>query len=340
MKIRVVLYSAVIILIAIVASHIIIELIDFVSSSSIKISPVLSATAGETISINLPRVKKYDRIYLVLDAYINIDEIYVSPIEVIQLPNKVESFEHDVFPELINEKRYLFIVSDDSERALIHLRLQPLIPYIVKNIEGHQRYIILDGCNGEVDLICISLSPVRFHINNYTRIMFIHPYKQRIEPNFKINGLVKLIHGKVDYIDVTIMTKKEWYTFKIIDPFTPPRVPIPFEIDAYSNDILGRRGEFLGENIEAIGISVGISKGTYEEYSYSIVGIGELVIHNGNSRYEIKPTVQSKYVFNPTVYIFRKFQPSKNYFVSTISLTILFISLTKLTIQIFKGNLS
>lgn len=312
------------------------ELLSFISSSTVEMSPVLQVSAGETVLIELPEVRRHDRVYVVIDGRVNIDDISISPVEAFQLPLRVEAFEHDVFPTLISEKRYMFVVSEDSKKAFLRLRLQPLTPYIIKNVEGLQEYRVLGDC-GE-NLICFELSPVRFHVNNYTQILLIHPYKSAAEPDFKVSGAVKLVRGRVSYVNIIVMTERDWYAYKVIDPFTPPGTTVLFEIDAYAVDIAGRRGEFLGENLVAIAIGVGISRTLHEEGSSPVVGVGELVIRNGGSTYRVEPTVQSLYTFNPRVYVLRKFRPSGNYLVSVISLTAFFVSLALLAMRAAKGD--
>lgn len=336
MKNYIVVSYAVLVMIVVVSLYTLMELWHFVSNSSMEITPAVSVSAGETVSIELPRVKKYDRIYLVVDGRVNIDEISFTPVSAIQLPLKVEAFVHDVFPTLIGEKRYMFIVREDSEKPSLRLRLQPLTPYVIKNIEGLQEYRILDSCS--LPMICVELSPLKFHINNYTQIAFLYPYGGSIESDFEITGTIGLVRGRVDYINIIIMTEKNWYAYKVVDPFTPPGTVISFVIDSYSVDLEGRRGEFLGESLVAVAIGIGISNVLYEEYSSPIVGIGELRIQNGNITIRVEPVIQSNFTFSPKIYILRKFQPSNNYFVSIISLTVLLVSLALLTTMVVRGG--
>ncbi|MEM1831898.1 MAG: hypothetical protein QXJ97_10260 [Desulfurococcaceae archaeon] len=336
MRTHTVISITILVMIAIVSLHTFMELWYFISSSTIEISPVISVSTGEIVSIELPKIKKYDRIYLVFDGRVNVDEINVTPVNAKQLPLKVETFEHDVFPTLISEKRYMFIAHEDFEKTYLQIRLQPLTPFVIKSIEGLQRFRILSNCS--LYMMCVELSPLRFNPNNYTQIVFIYPYRQTIEPDFKVSGVVELVRGRVDYVNIIVITEKDWYAYKIVDPFTPPGTMVSYDIDAYSIDLSGRRGEFLGENLVAIAIGVGISSLLYEKYSSPTVGIGELRIQNGNFTLRVEPVIRNSFTFNPKIYILRKFQPSSSYIASIISLTILFVSLALLTIRVARGS--
>ncbi|MEM5833493.1 MAG: hypothetical protein QXF04_03040 [Candidatus Aenigmatarchaeota archaeon] len=338
MKTHIVVSFVVLLMTAVVSLQTFIELWYFISNSTIRITSAISVSAGEIISIELPEIRKYDRIYLVVDGRVNVDEINVTPVSVKQLPLRVETFEHDVFPTLIGEKRYMLIAYEDFEKAYLQLRLQPLTPFVIKNIEGIQRFRVLSECGSR--MMCVELSPLRFNPNNnYTQIAFIYPYRQTIEPNFKISGVIELVRGRVDYIIIIVMTEKNWYAYKVVDPYSPPGTVVYYDIDAYSVDIYGRIGEFLGENLVAIAIGVGISKDLYEEYSSPIVGIGELRIQNGDFTLRVEPIILDSFTFNLEIYILRKFQPSRNYLVSIISLTVLFVSLALFTAKVARGGL-
>jgi len=337
MKTHVIVSFIILMMIAIASLHTFIELWYFISNSTIRIAPAISVSAGEIISIELPEIRKYDRIYLVVDGRVNVDEINVTPVNVKQLPLRVETSEHDVFPTLISEKRYMLIAHEDFEKICLQLRLQPLTPFVIKDIEGLQRFHILSECSSR--MMCVELSPIRFNSNNYTQIAFIYPFRQIIEPNFKIGGVIELVRGRVDYINIIVMTEKEWYAYKVVDVFTPPGTVISYDIDAYSIDLSGRSGEFLGENLIAIAIGVGISNVLYEKYSSPVIGIGELRIQNGDYTLRVEPAVQNSFTFNPEVYVLRKFQPSSSYLVSIISLTVLIVSLALFTARVARGGL-
>lgn len=333
MKNSVILYYSLLVSAVLLSTYLLAELVLFIHNSTLVITPVLKASPGEYIAVEIPWVERFDRVYIVVDGHVNIDEITLQPISAFQPPLKVESFEHDVFPALLSEKRYMFVVTERADRAQIKMMLQPIIPYIVRNVEGFVRHQILDHC--EDGFICVKLTPVRFNVNNYTQIMFIHMLKQRAEPGFAVRGQVKIFDCRLDYVNIVIITEKDWYAYRVVDPFTPPQSVVSFNINVYSRDIHGRYGEFLGETIVGVAVSVGISSRLHSECpEQHVIGIGEVTIVNNGEVRVVRPDVKTEFTFSPKVYVLRKFRPSTTYLVSVASLSILLLSLVVTVVRI------
>lgn len=328
-----ILISTTILLIIVTTGILLLNLYEFVKTDTILITPAVKAKAGEPVDLEI-KFNKYDRVYLILDANTTISEIHIQPKNtLISLPLDVEGVEYDIAYPIILQRGF-FYVANSSGSARITLTLQPQIPYAIKTAEGEVNTSILAHEN-----LTLRLEVKKFATNNYSQLLLVQPYDKKAEADFQVGGTIKLVEGKIAYVNLILMTKESaWYAFRVAPGTLKEGETIGFNINARSTELFGRNGEFLGKEILFIVFGIGFYRGQWSagEMPSATIILGDLFISNNGESCLIKAQALKEYELKPRIYIFRKFTPTHVHTLLVFALASEIAALTHLALRWLK----
>jgi len=314
------------------------NLLSFMTSDTEIIVSQRIVDINSPVVIKVPRINKYDRVYLILNATAIPYSITVNPkCVLIPLPLDVEGVEYDyAYPILMT--RHFFFIANASGSAQIILNMQPKTPYAIKDVEGKTRVKVFEYVEGAKEYIGIDIEAVKFAENGYTQTVLATPLNEVIQPDFQVSGEVKLLQGKVSYINLIIMTDTDWYAFNIVPSTVQPNITISFNVNAGSRELLGRTGEFLNKRGLFIALGIGLYSGQFNvsEAARAVVAVGDLTVTNGGRSRVIRAQVFNIYEMTYRLYIFRKFQPTFQHFLLVSALALEVLAFNYVTIKFWK----
>jgi len=316
MKLLEALAASLIVLILITATVLCLNLVNFVKTDTKVIVSQAHAKAHSPVVIEVPSFNKYDRVYLILDASMPIYDVAVIPEgSLIPLPLDVEGIETDVrYPILLT--KHFFFVANASGTARLVLYMQPKAPYAIKDLEGRTRFEVFSYDEDGEEYVGIDLEVVEFAQNGFTQTLLILPLNEVIQPDFQVRGKLKLLQGKIAYVNFMIMTDVTWYAFNIAPSTLRPNSNVNFNVNAGSRELLGRTGEFLGKKGLFVAIGIGLCNRQFGvgEVPRATLAIGDITITNGGKKMVMKSQLLHEYELPYRLYIFRKFQPTGEHF--------------------------
>lgn len=282
------------------------NVISFLVQDTISISSSVDVKVGHQVRIETPKLEKYDRVYLIFNANMPVSRINIEPGGVlIQLPLDIEGSPHDItYPTILN--RGFFFIANSSGSALIVLEMQPKIPYAVKVCEGSIDSTIF---NYEKKYIGVRMKAINFTEAGYAQLLLIRPYNVIIEPDFYVEGVIKVLSGRISYVNLILMAEEGWYAFRLASS-AGPNSTINFIVNAGSRELFGR--DVLGLRVLFMAFGIGLYKEDYNstELSEAVVALGKLRAVSGGKEVVIEPIALDEYKLEYRLFIFRKFKPT------------------------------
>jgi hypothetical protein len=168
--------------------------------------------------------------------------------------------------------------------------MQPEIPYAVKDFEGKTVSEVFGYSEDDREYIGINVKAVEFSQNGFTQTLLIYPLNEVIQPDFQVEGELKLLEGKIAYVNFILMTDNDWYAFNVA-PFTlKSNSSIKFDINAGTRELLNRTGAFLGQRVLFIALSIGLHNEQFStnETANARVAIGDVMVTNHEKKIAIK----------------------------------------------------
>ena len=333
-----VLFAAVILLAIVATSAILaIELLNFMRTDTEVIATYQRVDAGAPLTIEVPRLNKFDRVYLILNATTPIYNITVQPRGVlIPLLLDVEGFEVDTAYPIMMTKHYFFVANTSGQARLV-IYPQPKTPYTIKDLEGKTSFTVFSYIENEEEYMGISIKVLKFRENGFAQAILVIPFDEFIQPDFQVQGVVKVFEGKVAYVNLIIMTDIDWYAINVISDITQPTT-ISFNINAGSPELFGRTGEYLGQRGIYLALGVGLYEGhfTANESPQATIAIGNVTIINCGKNMTIPSKVLYEYDLYYRLYIFRKFQPTHEHILLISSLALEVVVFSYIAIKLWK----
>jgi SAM-dependent methyltransferase len=305
-------------------------LLDFTKSDALHTSSYLNVTTGSKENILLSQVNKSDRIYLVLntssDAIIEAESTNAFE----QLPFDVEGLPFEYEDWIMYQQRFLFIAKESVHSNLSVTFGNPQIPYAVKIFEGIANYSLSNYVDGNsVNYIEVHVQAPTNQNSQFQQIMLFYPYNQIANQNFQINGSLKLIAGKIGYVNLILRTRdRVWFAYKLAsETAITVEKTVDFTMNLYNQSIFGPTfSEHLGKQIQYVAISIGLNSSQWTgKEGYARIGIGEIKIENGDKTTIISPDVSENHQVRYDLYIFHKFSPTQAYTDSILTLAFLVV---------------
>jgi hypothetical protein len=289
-----------------------INLINFVKNDTEVIVSNTCVRVGQPTTIKVPNFNKYDRIYLILSATTPIYNLTLRPKGILTpLPLDVEGVEADFFYPILSTKNFFFVANAGGSAELV-LYMQPKTPYAVKEFEGKTIYEVFRHNEDGKEYLGVSLRPVTFSQSGFTQTLLAYPLNVVFQPDFQVEGELRLLEGKIAYVNLIVATDSALYAFNIMQSALKNSSSIKFNVNAGTRELLGRTGAFLGQRGLFIGLSIGLHDQQFSsnETTYAVLGIGNITIMNGGEKITIQPQTFYEYDLNYRLYIFHKFQPT------------------------------
>jgi len=332
-----------IILVALIATSVtlFINLVNFVKTDREVLIFHQRVKAGSSVTIEVPRFNRFDRVYLILDATTPIYNITVQPRDaLIPLPMDVEGSEADAtYPIMMT--RHFFFVANTSEQAILVLHTQPKTPYAIKDIEGKTYFTVFSHIENGKEYIGINIEVVKFKENGFTQTILVIPFNEIIQPDFQVQGDVKVLQGKIAYVNFIIMTDIGWYAVNIVPPTIQPNSTISFNVNAGSRELFSRTGEYLGQKGLYLALGIGLYEGHFamNETPQATLAIGNITIINGGKNTTIPSKILYEYDLHYRLYVFRKFQPTHEHLLLISSLILEIIVFNYIAIKLWKTKM-
>lgn len=284
------------------------NIVAFATQDMESIYSSVNVRVGCHVRIDGPIFEKHDRVYLILNANTPVSRISVEPKEsLIQLPLDIEGLPYEItYPTMLS--RGFFFIANSSGSASIVLDMQPKIPYAVKVCEGNIESTVFSHAE---KYIGVRLKAINFTEAGYCQLLLIHPYNGEIQPDFNVDGEIKVLSGKVAYVNLVLMAEDSWYAFNLAS-FAAPNSTIKFTVNAGSRELFGR--DVLGLRVLFLAFGIGLYKGDYDpmvvEKPEAVVAFGKLRIMNNGRETVVEPTVLNEYNLEYRLFVFRKFKPT------------------------------
>jgi len=333
-----VIFAAVVLLVIVATSAILaIELLNFMRTDTEVIATYQRVNAVAPLTIELPRLNKFDRVYLILNATTPIYNITVQPRGVLlPLPLDVEGFEIDAVHPIMLTKHYFFVANTSGQAKLV-IYPQPKTPYAIKDFEGKTSFTVFSYVENEEEYMGISIKVLKFRENRFAQVILVIPFDELIQPDFQVQGVVKVLEGKVAYVNLIIVTDIDWYAINVISDATQPTT-ISFNVNAGSPELFDRTGKYLGQRGVYLALGVGLYEGhfTANESPQATIAIGNITIINGGKIMTVPSKVLYEYDLYYRLYIFRKFQPTHEHVVLVSSLILEVVVFNYIVIKLWK----
>ena len=334
---------ATIILVALVATSaiLLLNLVNFVKTDTEILVSHQQVKVGSPVTIEVPRFNRLDRIYLVLNATIPVHNITVQPEDaLIHLPMDVEGSAIDIaYPIMIT--RHFFFVANTSGRATLVMHLQPKTPYAIKDFEGRAYSTVFSYIESGREYMGINIKVVKFRENGYAQTILVVPFNEIIQPDFQVQGELKVLEGRIAYVNLIIMTDTDLYAVNIAPLTTQPNLTINFNVNACSRELFNRTGEYLGKRGVYLALGIGLYEGQFsaDETPQATLAIGNVTIVNSGKNITVSPKVLYEYDLYYRLYIFRKFQPTYEHFLLVSSLVLEVLAFNYIAIKLWKNKI-
>jgi len=330
---------AAVILLAIVATSatLAIELLNFMRTDTEVVATYQRVSAGTPLTIEVPGLNKFDRVYLILNATTPIYNMTAQPRGVlIPLPLDVEGSEVDVAYPIMLTKRYLFVANASGQARLV-IYPQPKTPYAIKDLEGKTSFTVFSYVENEEEYVGISIKVLRFRENRFAQVVLVIPFDELIQPDFQVRGVIKVLEGRVAYVNLIIMTDTVWYAINVVPEVTQPTT-ISFNVNAGSPELFGRTGKYLGQRGMYLALGVGLYEGHFaaSESPQATIAIGNLTVINCGKNTTVPSKVLYEYDLYYRLYVFRKFQPTHEHFLLVSSLVLEVVAFNYIAIKLWR----
>jgi len=328
------------IIILFTASILCLNLINFIKTDTKIIVSHTHTRVGLPTVIEVPNFNKYDRVYLILNANTPITNIVIKPKDaLVPLPLDVEGTEADIAYPILMSKNFFFVANTTSSAQLI-LYMQPEIPYAVKDFEGKTISEVFGYIENDKEYMGIDVKAVEFSQNGFTQTLLIYPLNEIIQPDFQVEGELKLLEGKIAYVNFILMTDNDLYGFNVA-PFTlKSNTSIKFDINAGTRELFNRTGAFLGQRVLFIALSVGLHNKQFStnETAHARVAIGDIMITNHGKKITIKSHAYYEYDLPYRLYIFHKFQPTLEHVLLVLALTLEVFACSYVVVKLWRSE--
>lgn len=303
-------------------------LLSFMETDALVKNYEFNVGKNSNVNVEVPSFNASDRVYLIFNTTSRID--VNAPPTLKQLPYDIEGRLFDFEKWILFRQQFCFIANQTSHSATLQARfLDSVSPYSIKIFEGEVNYTLFNY----MDLYCVNYVGVHVHASKnqssrFQQVIFIYPYQQVAEQNFRIEGSIKLLSGKINHVILLLITRDRNRLPYLIAPKEEIILSrtINFNIDLYNQTMLGATlSRDFGKQIIFVIIAIGLDseQWRYEEEAYADIGIGKITIQNGNEKTVIEPKVFEEYAVNCKLYVFRKFQPTQVYTILVSTFTFL-----------------
>lgn len=337
MKLLKALEISLIAIITITATILCLNLVNFVKTDTKAIVSQTHVKVTSPITIEVSGFNKYDRIYLILNADTPIYNIIVSPRSaLIPLSLDVEGIETDARCPILLTRH--FFVANASGSAKITLYMQPKVPYAIKDLEGKTRFKVFSYDEGDEKCMGINLEAVEFAQNGFTQTLLIFPLNEVIQPDFQVEGKLKLLQGKIAYVNLIVMTDVTWYAFNVASFALRPNSSISFTVNAGSKELFNRVGELLGRKGLFIALGIGLHNKQFNvnEIPQASLAIGDVTITNNGKKITIKSQPLYDYDLPYRLYVFHKFQPTHEHLLLVSALISEVLAFSYVTVELWR----
>lgn len=304
-------------------------LLNFMKTDTLVENYELSVGKDSNVSIEVPSFNTSDRVYLIFNTTSRID--INAPSTLKQLPYDIEGRLFDFENWILFQQQFCFVANETSLNSTIQAQfLDSESPYAVKVFQGEANYTLFNYMDlYGVDYVGVHVQASKNQSSRFQQIILTYPYQQVAEQNFRIEGSVKLLSGKINHVILLLITRdRNWLPYLIAPK---ERIvlskTINFNIDLYNQTMLGTTlSRDFSKQIIFVAITIGLdsTQWKYEEEAYADIGIGKITIQNGSEKTIIEPNVSEEYTVNCKLYVFHKFHPTPIYIISILSLTFLF----------------
>ncbi len=329
-KILTIAFIVTVILACIISGIIINMLLGFTRSETLHTSSYLNVITGSQKNILLPQVNKSDRIYLVLntssDAIVEAEPTNAFE----QLPFDVEGLPFEYEDWIMLQQRFLFIAKESANPSLSVTFKNPETSYAAKVFEGIINYSLSRYVDEiSVDYLEVHVQAPTKQNSRFQQVMLFYSYNQIADQHFQINGSLKLIAGKIGYVNLILRTRdRVWFAYQLApETVITAEETVNFKVNVYNQSIFGPTfSQHLGKQIQYIAVSISLDSTQWTgEEGYAKIGIGEIKIENGNKITIIPPNVSDNHQVRYELYIFHKFNPYPAYTNSILTLAFLIL---------------
>jgi hypothetical protein len=260
----------------------------------------LNVNAGSDESILIPSVNKSDRIYLILNSSSRINTKVEPTTALTQLPFDIEGIPYEFEDWILEQQRLCFIANESSSSMLQLSFTDPKTPYVAKIFEGNADYTLYKYIDeSKENFIGVYVQALTNQTSRFQQVILIYPYNRIAEQNFQINGSLKLISGKIAYVNLIIMTQdRNWLPYNLVPQYnvieSRPRRTINFTVNLHNQTAFGHPfSEDFNKQIQYITINIGLDSSRWlsTDVSHAEVGIGNVSIYNGAEVTAIEPEV-------------------------------------------------
>jgi len=321
-------FLSILCLIIILSIFISYTLLEFIKSDTMVISSQFNVTAGGIAIFELPEVNENDRVYFVFNTSSRIKVEQNSML--IQLPYDIESRPFEFEDWIICQQRLCFIVNSSSNSAIRFKFLDPENPYYIK-FPGEKLNYTLFNLNRTYDnYLGIHIETITTRTYMAPALWLIYPYHKNAEPNFQVNGSLRLMKGDISYIHFILVTgDKNFFAYNLISNKNKKMgETINFYVNAHNKTINGQTfSERFEKQLSYLMLAIGLNATKLNNETISAeVAIGTIQIKNGNSITKIIPKVSDAYQVSYSLYIFHKFHATPIYEISVLTLIFLVIA--------------
>jgi SAM-dependent methyltransferase len=303
-------------------------LLNFMKTDTLVENYELSVGKDSNVSIEVPSFNTSDRVYLIFNTTSRID--INAPSTLKQLPYDIEGRLFDFENWILFQQQFCFVANETSLNSTIQAQfLDSESPYAVKVFQGEANYTLFNYMDlYGVDYVGVHVQASKNQSSRFQQIILTYPYQQVAEQNFRIEGSVKLLSGKINHVILLLITRdRNWLPYLIAPK---ERIvlskTINFNIDLYNQTMLGTTlSRDFSKQIIFVAITIGLdsTQWKYEEEAYADIGIGKITIQNGSEKTIIEPNVSEEYTVNCKLYVFHKFQPTQVYTILVSTFTFL-----------------
>ncbi|MEM3695304.1 MAG: class I SAM-dependent methyltransferase [Candidatus Bathyarchaeia archaeon] len=326
-KLKLIFYT-ILVLTAVFGFLIVYTLLDFIKTDVNTKNYTFNVIRNSPVNIEVPPFAASDKVYLIFNTTSRVELEGCPTLK--QIPYEIEGRPFDFENWILFQQQCCLVANEGSSNITLQTRfIDPASSYAVKVFEGEANYTLFNY----VDLygskyIGVHVQASKGQSSRFQQVMLACPFQQIAEQNFRIEGSVKLLSGKINHVILLLITRdRNWLPY-LIAPKEEIILgkTINFNIDLYNQTLFGTTlFRDFSKQITFIAITIGLDdmQWKYEEEAYANVGIGKITIQNGSEKTVIEPDFFDEYTVNCKLYIFKKFQPTQTYMVLVLGFTFL-----------------
>lgn len=289
------------------------NLYSYARSDTIAIKSAKEANTNSPVVIDVPSFHRYDRIYLTMNADIPVASVEVQPRgSLIQLPLDVEGSKIDLTYRGLSQEGFFYVANSSGDARLL-LFVWPRVRYVARILEGNVYYAFSSYSDREGKYIDLKMTAQGFTGAGFAQLGLLNLFGQVAKPDLQIGGNIKLLNGRIAYVNLILGTDTELRAFRVATPPVEPDITLDFHVDAATKELFNRTGleYFFGNKIAFIGLGIGLNQKDWTpgEVPQAEIAIGNITIVNGAKTSIIEGTTLNEYELEYTIYIFQKFQP-------------------------------